>query len=49
MKLVAEQLRTCWVVRPEGKVGMMGWTPEPWTIQFFKTYQQAQAYIRRMS
>ena len=47
MKLVAEQLRTGWVVRPENSVGTCGWSPKPWTAQFFKSYAQAQAYIRR--
>lgn len=47
MKLIAEQLRTGWVVRPEGQLGSCGFYPKAWTAQFFKTNAQAQAYIRR--
>jgi hypothetical protein len=49
MRLVAEQIRTGWVVRPVNSVGTMGWSPKPWSAQFFRTYAQAQAYIRSIS
>jgi hypothetical protein len=30
MKLEAERLRTCWIVRPVGSLGTIGWAPAPW-------------------
>jgi hypothetical protein len=49
MKLVIEQIRTGYVVRPVNSVGTMGWSPKPWSAQFFRTQAQAQAYIRSIT
>jgi hypothetical protein len=49
MKLVAEQLRTGWVVRPEGQLGTIGWHPKPWEAQFFSSYAKAQQYINKQT
>ena len=49
MKLEIIELRTSWAVRPEGAVGMMGWSPKPWTIQFFKSRKAAERYINQVA
>ena len=38
MKVVwtATRLRDCWVLRPKGQLGTMGWSPIPWTAVFVK-------------
>ena len=50
MELQAERLKSCWVVRPPGKLGTMGWHPEPWEAVFVAaaTAEQAVARARRI-
>lgn len=37
MRLVAEHLRDrLYVVRPEGQLGTMGWSPKAWTAFFVR-------------
>ena len=45
MKLEITELRTGYIVRPEGKVGTIGWTPKPWSAQYFSSRITAQQYI----
>lgn len=47
MKLEITKLRTGYVVRPEGQVGMMGWSPKPWEAKFFSSYPKAQQYVNQ--
>jgi hypothetical protein len=49
MKLAIEQTRTGWVVRPEGAVGTIGWTPKPWSAQYFSSRSKAQQYINQVA
>ena len=49
MKLEITELRTGYIVRPEGKVGTIGWTPKPWEAQFFSSYAKAQKYINQQT
>jgi hypothetical protein len=49
MKLEITELRTGYVVRPEGKVGTIGWTPQPWSAQYFSSRSKAQQYINQVA
>jgi len=49
MKLEITQLRTGYVVRPEGAVGTIGWTPKPWSAQYFSSRSKAQQYINQVA
>ena len=45
MKLVIEQIRTGYVVRPVNSVGTMGWNPKPWSAQFFRRRLYVEDYF----
>lgn len=47
MKLEITQTRTGFVVRPEGAVGSIGWSPKPWSAQYFSSRSKAQQYINQ--
>lgn len=49
MKLEIIQTRTGFVVRPEGAVGTIGWSPKPWSAQYFKSRSSAQQYINQVA
>jgi hypothetical protein len=49
MKLSIEQTRTGFVVRPEGAVGSIGWSPKPWSAQYFSSRSKAQQYINQVA
>lgn len=49
MKLEITQLRTGYIVRPEGAVGTIGWTPQPWSAQYFSSRSKAQQYINQVA
>ncbi len=49
MKLEITELRTGYIVRPEGAVGTIGWTPKPWSAQYFSSRSKAQQYINQVS
>ena len=49
MKLEITALRTGFVVRPEGKVGTIGWSPKPWSAQYFSSRSTAQQYINQVA
>jgi len=48
MKLEIVETRTGYIVRPEGKVGTIGWTPKPWSAQYFSSRITAQQYINQV-
>ena len=49
MKLEIIQTRTGFVVRPEGAVGTIGWSPKPWSAQYFSSRSSAQQYINQVA
>ena len=49
MKLEITQTRTGFVVRPEGAVGTIGWSPKPWSAQYFSSRKSAQQYINQVA
>ena len=49
MKLEIVETRTGYIVRPEGKVGTIGWTPKPWSAQYFSSRSKAQQYINQVA
>jgi hypothetical protein len=49
MKLEITQTRTGFVVRPEGAVGTIGWSPKPWSAQYFSSRSSAQQYINQVA
>lgn len=49
MKLEITELRTGYIVRPEGAVGTIGWTPKPWSAQYFSSRSKAQQYINQVA
>ena len=49
MKLEITELRTGFIVRPEGAVGTIGWTPKPWSAQYFSSRSKAQQYINQVA
>jgi hypothetical protein len=49
MKLEITELRKGCIVRPEGKVGTIGWTPKPWSAQYFSSRSKAQQYINQVA
>jgi len=49
MKLEITELRTGYIVRPEGAVGTIGWTPQPWSAQYFSSRSKAQQYINQVA
>jgi len=48
MKLEIVKTRTGYIVIPEGKVGTIGWTPKPWSAQYFSSRITAQQYINQV-
>ena len=49
MKLEITELRTGYIVRPEGAVGTIGWSPKPWSAQYFSSRSKAQQYINQVA
>jgi hypothetical protein len=49
MNLEIIELRTGYIVRPEGAVGTIGWTPKPWSAQYFSSRSKAQQYINQVA
>ena len=49
MKLEIVELRTGYIVRPENAVGTIGWTPKPWSAQYFSSRSKAQQYINQVA
>ena len=49
MKLEITELRTGYIVRPEGAVGTIGWSPKPWSAQYFSSRKAAQQYINQVA
>jgi hypothetical protein len=49
MKLEITEIRTGYIVRPEGAVGTIGWTPKPWSAQYFSSRSKAQQYINQVA
>lgn len=49
MKLEITELRTGYIVRPEGKVGTIGWHPKPWEAKYFSSRIKAQQYINQQT
>ena len=49
MKLEIVELRTGYIVRPEGQVGTIGWHPKPWEAQYFSSRSKAQQYINKQT
>ena len=49
MKLEITELRKGYIVRPEGAVGTIGWTPKPWSAQYFSSRSKAQQYINQVA
>ena len=49
MKLEITEVRTGYIVRPEGAVGTIGWTPKPWSAQYFSSRSKAQQYINQQT
>lgn len=48
MKLEATELRSGkWCVRPEGQLGTIGWSPQPWSARFV-TARSAAAAIEKV-
>lgn len=49
MKLDITEIRTGYIVRPEGQLGTIGWTPKPWSAQYFSSRSKAQQYINQVA
>jgi hypothetical protein len=49
MKLEITELRKGYIVRPEGQLGTIGWTPQPWSAQYFSSRSKAQQYINQVA
>ena len=49
MKLEITELRKGYIVRPEGAVGTIGWSPKPWEAQYFSSRSKAQQYINQQT
>ena len=48
MKLEIVESRRGYIVRPENAVGTMGWSPKPWSAQYFSSRSKAQQYINQV-
>jgi hypothetical protein len=49
MKLEITEVRTGYIVRPEGAIGTIGWSPKPWSAQYFSSRSKAQQYINQVA